>query len=259
MAVEQGPQLRFLKNVQDGGREVHHFSNGSGDYWSPKFPAKTRGPFLAMRSTALTFLVDLKSDVVSSDPDPLQDFCIGDLNIVPGINGFPCTNSSTVTVDDFIYSGIVNSSNTTNINRSGAIFGTVLRFPGLNTLGLSIARLDFLPEGIIPPHTHPRASEMVYVEEGTVYAAIVTADNRLFARVMNRGEVMVIPRGLIHWQMNVGRTNAKIIATLNSQLPGIQFIARSMFGSRPEVPDEVLEKTFFLDERSIDQVRSNFV
>ncbi|XP_024516022.1 germin-like protein subfamily T member 2 [Selaginella moellendorffii] len=99
---------------------------------------------------------------------------------------------------------------------------------------------------------------MVYVEEGTVYAAIVTADNRLFARVMNRGEVMVIPRGLIHWQMNVGRTNAKIIATLNSQLPGIQFIARSMFGSRPEVPDEVLEKTFFLDERGINQVRSNF-
>ncbi|EFJ12643.1 hypothetical protein SELMODRAFT_123878 [Selaginella moellendorffii] len=215
--------------------------------------------FSSSHALSISLLAFFVCAVVSSDPDPLQDFCIGDLNVVPGINGFPCRNSSTVTVDDFIYSGIVNSSNTTNINRSGAIFGTVLRFPGLNTLGLSIARLDFLPEGIIPPHTHPRASEMVYVEEGTVYAAIVTADNRLFARVMNRGEVMVIPRGLIHWQMNVGRTNAKIIATLNSQLPGIQFIARSMFGSRPEVPDEVLEKTFFLDERSINQVRSNFV
>ncbi|EFJ17534.1 hypothetical protein SELMODRAFT_114245 [Selaginella moellendorffii] len=211
------------------------------------------------QAVLLVLLAFFVFSVVSSDPDPLQDFCIGDLSVVPGINGFPCRNPSTVTVDDFIYSGIVNSSNTTNINRSGAIFGTALRFPGLNTLGLSIARLDFLPGGIIPPHTHPRASEMVYVEEGSVYAAIVTADNRLFARVMNRGEVMVIPRGLIHWQMNVGRTNAKIIATLNSQFPGIQFIGSSFFGSRPQIPNEVLEKTFFLDENTINHVRSNFM
>ncbi|XP_002964624.2 germin-like protein subfamily T member 2 [Selaginella moellendorffii] len=205
------------------------------------------------KSIIFVLFTFLAVSLVSSDPDPLQDFCIGDLSARPSINGFPCRNASLVTVDDFIYSGLVNSSNTTNIDRAGATFGTALRFPGLNTLGLSIARLDFLPEGIIPPHTHPRASEMVYVEEGSVYAAIVTADNRLFARVMSRGEVMVIPRGLIHWQMNVGRTNAKIIATLNSQFPGIQFVARSMFGSRPAVPDEVLEKTFFLDAAAIDQ------
>ncbi|XP_024530707.1 uncharacterized protein LOC112346300 [Selaginella moellendorffii] len=59
--------------------------------------------------------------------------------------------------------------------------------------------------------------------------------------------------------MNVGRTNAKIIATLNSQFPGIQFIGSSFFGSRLQIPNEVLEKTFFLDENTINHVRSSFM
>ncbi|EFJ09458.1 hypothetical protein SELMODRAFT_428138 [Selaginella moellendorffii] len=205
-----------------------------------------------------TMIIAFLASAVVSDPDPLQDFCVADLTASPGVNGFPCRNASSVTVEDFIYREMVNPANITAMNRAGAVFGTVLRFPGINTLGLSMARLDLLPEGIIAPHTHPRATEMVYVEEGSVYAAIVTADNRLFAQVLSRGEVMVIPRGLIHWQMNVGRNNAKVIAALNSQLAGTQFIGRSMFGSSPQVPDEVLEKTFFIDNTTITQVRSVF-
>ncbi|EFJ33069.1 hypothetical protein SELMODRAFT_26830, partial [Selaginella moellendorffii] len=87
----------------------------------------------------------------------------------------------------FIYCGLVNSSKFTNVDRAGATFGTVQLFPGL---GLSIGRLDFALGGIIVPHTHPRASELVYVEEGSVHAAIITSDSRLYARVITKGEVM---------------------------------------------------------------------
>ncbi|XP_024518764.1 rhicadhesin receptor-like [Selaginella moellendorffii] len=66
-------------------------------------------------------------------------------------------------------------------------FGTVQLFPGL---GLSIGRLDFALGGIIVPHTHPRASELVYVEEGGAHAAIITSDSRLYARVITKGEGM---------------------------------------------------------------------
>ncbi|XP_002975893.2 germin-like protein subfamily T member 2 isoform X1 [Selaginella moellendorffii] len=194
--------------------------------------------------------------VVSSDPDPLQDFCIADLTAGINITGFPCKNPALVTVDDFVYSGLVPSANISSIDRAGAIFGTVQRFPGLNTLGLSVARLDIDVGGIIVPHVHPRASELVYVERGSVYAAVVSSTGRLFAKVIRRGEVMIVPRGLLHWQMSTGGSRAKLIVTLNSQFPGIQFIARSMFG--PQVPDEVLQKTFFLDKETIARVRSKF-
>ncbi|KAF4379452.1 hypothetical protein G4B88_024900 [Cannabis sativa] len=37
------------------------------------------------------------------------------------------------------------------------------QFPGLNGLGLSMARLDLAPKGVIPFHTHPAASEILVV------------------------------------------------------------------------------------------------
>ncbi|EFJ14493.1 hypothetical protein SELMODRAFT_423673 [Selaginella moellendorffii] len=46
------------------------------------------------------------------------------------------------------------------------------------------------------------------------------------------------------------------IVTLNSQFPGFQLIADSMFGSN--ILDEVLVKTFFIDEKAVQQLkRSN--
>ncbi|GAY64174.1 hypothetical protein CUMW_231550 [Citrus unshiu] len=41
---------------------------------------------------------------------------------------------------------------------------------GLNTLGVISIRIDYAPNGQSPPHIHPRASEILLVLEGTLYA-----------------------------------------------------------------------------------------
>jgi len=44
--------------------------------------------------------------VMAADPDPLQDFCVADLSpTAPLVNGFPCRPRSTVSVNDFVYTG----------------------------------------------------------------------------------------------------------------------------------------------------------
>ncbi|KAB1207179.1 Germin-like protein subfamily 1 member 20 [Morella rubra] len=47
---------------------------------------------------------------------------------------------------------------------------------GLNTLDISLARIDFAPYGLNPPHTHPRGIEIIVVAEGTLYGGFVTSN-----------------------------------------------------------------------------------
>ena len=131
---------------------------------------------------------------------------------------------------------------------------------GLNTLGISLARIDFAPYGLNPPHTHPRATEILVVLEGTLYVGFVTSntDNRLFTKILNKGDVFVFPVGLIHFQFNVGHTNAVAFSGLSSQNPGLITIADAVFGSNPPINPDVLAKAFQLDKTVVNYLEKIF-
>ncbi|KAJ6854801.1 hypothetical protein NC651_039685 [Populus alba x Populus x berolinensis] len=46
-------------------------------------------------------------------------------------------------------------------------------------------------------------------------------ENHLIAKVLNPEDVFVFPVGLIHFQFNVGKTNAVAFVRLSSQNPGV--------------------------------------
>ncbi|KAM3249232.1 Germin-like protein 12-2 [Capsicum annuum] len=134
---------------------------------------------------------------------------------------------------------------------------------GLNTLGVSLVRADFEPKGLIPLHTHPRATELITVLEGTIYAGfLLPAENifksRLFSKILKPGDVFVVPQGLVHFQYNVGRTNATILASFNSQNSGFVMIPNIIFASDPPILDDVLAKGFQLNKKVIQQLRKKF-
>ena len=133
-------------------------------------------------------------------------------------------------------------------------------FPGLNTLGISLARIDFAPYGQNPPHTHPRGTEILVVLEGTLFVGFVTSntDNRLFTKTLNKGDVFVFPVGLIHFQVNVGKTNAIAISGLSSQNAGVITIADAVFGSNPPINPNVLTKAFQLDKNVVNYLQQKF-
>ncbi|CAK9149216.1 unnamed protein product [Ilex paraguariensis] len=188
--------------------------------------------------------------VSASDPDPIHDFCIPHTDFSSTFHS--CKNSSSATVEDFVFYGVKKPGKFSKAGLS-AMAVTSSVFPGLNTLGMSFVRADFDVGGINVPHFHPRATEVAFVLEGKIYSGFVDSGNRVFAKVIEKGEVMVFPRGLIHFQMNVGDSHAAILGSFDSQNPGSVKIPSAVFGS--EIKGEILEKAFGLKAKEIAKMR----
>lgn len=197
---------------------------------------------------------------LASDPDPVQDYCIpnprfGSIRSISHLLILPCKNSTEATDDDFIFSGMKEAGNFSDTGLASIPVNPTV-FPGLNTLGMSFVRADLKVGGINPPHFHPRATEIAYVVQGSVYSGFVDSTNRVFAAIIEQGEVMVYPRGLVHFQMNVGKKPATIFGSFNSQSPGLQKIPSAVFGSG--INEELLEKAFGLSSKQIGKMRRRF-
>jgi hypothetical protein len=68
----------------------------------------------------------------------------------------------------------------------------------------------------------------------------------------------MFPQGLIHFQLNVGRTPAVAIAALSSQNPGTITIANAVFGAKPPILDDILARAFMLDKATVDRLQQAF-
>ncbi|KAF9673159.1 hypothetical protein SADUNF_Sadunf11G0119600 [Salix dunnii] len=175
-------------------------------------------------------------------------------------SGLACKDLKSVQASDFSFSGLHMPGNTSNAVGSSVTAVNVVQIPGLNTLGISFARIDYAPSGINPPHTHPRASEILTVLEGSLEVGFVTSNpgNRLITKVLQKGDVFVFPINLVHFQRNVGTSNAVALAALSSQNPGVITIANAVFGSNPDIPSDILAKAFQLDKNAVDFLKSKF-
>ena len=194
-----------------------------------------------------------------SDPTPLQDICVADLQATTLLDGFACKPQTAVVDDDFFSRAIASAGSTNNPFRVNSTRATVSTFPGLNTLGVSITRVDLAPGGLNPPHSHPRASELVMVLKGEVMVGFTTGANRLFSKVVRENELFVVPRGLQHFQLNNGTGDAVFIAMFDGQSPGVVTPTFAMFSTKPAMPMEVLTKTFLMGEDEVTAMKSKFI
>ncbi|XP_020586347.1 germin-like protein 5-1 [Phalaenopsis equestris] len=194
----------------------------------------------------------------AADPDLLQDICVADLNSTIKVNGFVCKPDAAVTAEDFAFKGLAKPAVINNTLGSVVTLGNVEKIPGLNTLGVSLARIDYAPDGLNPPHTHPRATEIIFVLYGSLDVGFITTANKLITKTIAVGETFVFPRGLVHFQKNNGDKPAAVISGFNSQLPGTQPIATALFSASPPVPDNVLSKAFRISAKEVEKIKSRF-
>ncbi|ESQ47129.1 hypothetical protein EUTSA_v10027913mg [Eutrema salsugineum] len=222
---------------------------------------------MAMKTISFLSIISLLaltlSLVIASDPSPLQDFCIGVNTPANGVfvNGKFCKDPKLATADDFFFSGLHNARAVNNAVGSNVTAVNVNNLPGLNTLGISLVRIDYGVNGQNPPHTHPRATEILVVQQGTLFVGFVSSNgdgNRLFTKTLNKGDVFVFPEGLIHFQANVGRSPAVAFAALSSQNPGVVTIANTVFGSNPPINPNVLARAFQLDPKVVIDLQNKF-
>ncbi|KAL9660489.1 hypothetical protein QQ045_025304 [Rhodiola kirilowii] len=122
----------------------------------------------------------------------------------------------------------------------------------------SLSRIDYAAGGLNPPHTHPRATEIVFVLEGTLDVGFITTANLLFSKSLKKGDVFVFPKGLVHFQKNNGKGPASVIAAFNSQLPGTQSLGATLFAATPAVPDDVLTKAFQIGTKEVKKIKDRF-
>ncbi|KAK9688894.1 hypothetical protein RND81_09G019400 [Saponaria officinalis] len=210
-----------------------------------------------LRAMLVVMLLAITIGVFANDADMLQDVCVADLTSATLVNGFVCKNGTTVTENDFFSSLLAHPATiTNNILKSIVTNANVEKIPGLNTLGVSMARIDYAPGGLNPPHIHPRATEIVFVLYGELNVGFINTKNVLISKKLNAGDVFVFPRGLAHFQKNPSYDKpAAVVAGFNSQLPGTQQYAAALFTSAPPVPNDVLAQAFNIHEHLVQEIR----
>ncbi|XP_021865730.1 auxin-binding protein ABP19b-like [Spinacia oleracea] len=183
------------------------------------------------------------------------DFCVADFNFPVTPAGYPCRNPANLTVDDFVFSGLSVAGNTSNIFNVGVTAAFDLTFPALNGLGISLARLDIGVGGVVPIHSH-RVSEVILMIEGTIIAGFIGSDNTAYYKTLNKGDIMIFPHTLLHFQVNVGDAPALAFVSLNSANPGFQFITTSIGAN--DLPTEIVQRITLFDAAQVRRVKRLF-
>ncbi|GLJ05226.1 hypothetical protein SUGI_0014230 [Cryptomeria japonica] len=208
---------------------------------------------LPLSSIPLLFLLLIPT--ITADPDALQDFCVADTkSSTTFFNGLPCLNPSEVTGKHFTTSVLNKPANTSgNPFLYGVTITSPQALPGINTMGIALARVDVEKGGQVPAHTHPRADEYVCIMEGTFNGGFVDSNNNYYSQTVKAGDVFVFPRGTIHFLQNIHDGHGYMLAGFNSQNPGLAVTPLQTFASNPAVPP--LAQAFQISEKDVRKIR----
>jgi len=182
-----------------------------------------------------------------------QDFCVADLTCSDTPAGYPCKSS--VTANDFYYHGLAGKGKINPLIKAAVTPAFVGQFPGVNGLGISAAKLDIEVGGVVPLHTHPAGSELLFVTQGTVAAGFISSgSNTVYTKTLYAGDIMVFPQGLLHYQYNAGTGPAVGLVAFSSSNPGLQITDFALFANN--LPSAVVEKVTFLDDAQVKKLKS---
>ncbi|OAE23163.1 hypothetical protein AXG93_1953s1230 [Marchantia polymorpha subsp. ruderalis] len=139
-------------------------------------------------------------------------------------------NSSLITGDFFTFTGLRNFSAAPNTFGSKKV--TQVEFPALTGLGVGVTLLEYKPNTLNPPHTHPRGSELIFVMAGHLDVGLIDSANKLYAAHLHEGDLFVFPQGLVHFQINMSKEKSVLaISAFGSSNAGTISMPRNIFGS----------------------------
>ncbi|KAL4247944.1 germin family protein [Abortiporus biennis] len=140
---------------------------------------------------------------------------------------------------DFVFDFVKN-------RKPGGAGGTLVlaneaNFPILTDNGLAMAVALLEPCGLVTPHSHPRATEMLYSVNGTFTAGFLMENGARFVNnTVNPGEAAIFPKGSIHFEQNELCEPVLFVAGLSSPDPGALSFAQTLFGLPPDVTGAAL-------------------
>jgi quercetin dioxygenase-like cupin family protein len=187
----------------------------------------------------------------------VQDFCVANLQLSDTPSGYPCKPECVVTAADFSYSGLASPGPTITPFNTALASALVTQFPAVNGLGISATRFDIYPGGVVPLLIHPRATELLFVLDGTMVAGFISAaTNTLYMKTLNKGDIFVFPKGLLHFQYNPVNKTTTGLSTYTSSNPGLQIVDWALF--KNNLPTEVINKVTFISLPEIRRLKALF-
>ncbi|KAK1286889.1 Germin-like protein 9-3 [Acorus calamus] len=198
----------------------------------------------ATMALALLLAMTSYASVGASDPDILSDF------VVP-----PTLDPDTITRQFFTFTGFRNLRKANLTGKTNAMIAkaTKKEFPALDGQSVSVATIMYPPSGINPPHTHPRAAELLIVLQGTLEVGFVDTQNKLFVQTLQPADLFIFPKGLVHFQVNRDTEfPAVALGVFGSASAGTVSLPGSVFGSG--ISEEILAKAFKTDEGTISKI-----
>ncbi|KAK1386155.1 hypothetical protein POM88_023890 [Heracleum sosnowskyi] len=179
---------------------------------------------------------------MAGDPDILTDF------IVPA-------NVSTIDGNFFTFTGMRVLVGGQTPPGFKVFKASMAEFPALNGQSVSYAALQFPPGTTNPPHTHPRASELLFVVDGTLEVGLIDTTNKLYTQTLQTGDMFVFPKGLVHYQYNADSQKSVLaISAFGSSSAGTVSVPSTVFATG--IDDNILALSFKTDVATIQKIKA---
>jgi oxalate decarboxylase/phosphoglucose isomerase-like protein (cupin superfamily) len=139
---------------------------------------------------------------------------------------------------DFVFNFLDPGNKRTKGAGGEAIGAAVGNFPALFGSGIAMTLGFMQPCSMNSPHTHPRATEVLLVVNGTegIQSGFLAENGARFVlNTIHPYQATVFPRGSIHFQANLGCDPVMFVATLNDEDPGTLQVAQRFFALPADV------------------------
>lgn len=188
-------------------------------------------------------IIALSQTAKASDPNILSDFIVPANMSANEIDGSFFTYTGTRGIFDKPFEKFTVTK------------ATKAEFPALDGQSVSYAVLQYPAGSVNPPHTHPRAAELLLVVDGCLEVGLVDSTNKLYTQTLVIGDMFVFPKGLVHYQYNAyANQSATAISGFGSASAGTVSLPTTLFATG--VDDEVLAKSFKTDVYTIQKIKA---
>ncbi|KAM7273073.1 hypothetical protein ACFE04_027737 [Oxalis oulophora] len=202
-----------------------------------------------MASTSFKILVPfiafaiIAQIAMAGDPDILTDF------IAP--------TNQTIDGNFFTFTGMRSLVGAPPPGNFTVLKAALKEFPALEGQSVSYAVLQYPAGSINPPHTHPRAAELLFVIQGGLQVGFVDTTNKLFTQTLQVGDIFVFPKGLVHFQFNSdAQEPAMAVSGFGSANAGTVSLPTTLFAT--DIDDTILAKAFKTDVATIQALKAGF-
>ena len=117
--------------------------------------------------------------------------------------------------------------------------------PGAAAQSTSQAVFRITHKGLVTPHWHPRATELIFIVQGQARVGFLDGSNVLFSNDLTAGDASIFPRALLHWIENIGKGELILTSALDGEDPGA--ISASL--SLAAVPVDIVKATFGITKK----------